>query len=387
MKDLEKNNGHIENLIHSYLSGSIEQKDKDELFRWLTLDPENVSYFNQISDIWLSSSVFQDTENFDTDDAFIRVKAKIEQVNAEVAVTKTPKIQLTWLKVAAVLIPVIFLSSLVTKLIFTDKPTTYSETPFLFEVPYGSKSTLSLPDGSKVILNAGSKLTCKEGFGRIHRELKLIGEAYFDVAKNKELPFKVFAGNLCVRALGTEFNVKAYPEDKDIETILVHGSIQINKTENNTNNPLILKPKQRLVYNKASEYFQVAVAVEENSNKENTPLPESNSPKVIYEQSNVDPVIYTSWKDESWNIYRMSLLELAVELERKYDVKIQFESVPLQKIKFTGTLRDESLEQILAALRLIAPIEFEVSGKQVKLMENKNLMKVYKEYYRDSESN
>jgi Fe2+-dicitrate sensor, membrane component len=386
MKNLENETNHIENLIHGYLSGTISQKDKDDLFKWLARDPENVTYFNQISDIWLSSSIFQDTQNFDADEAFNRVKAKINYVNTKVNLPKSKAIRLTWLKAAAILLPVILISSLATKLLFTNK-TSYAETPFLFEVPYGSKARITLPDSSRVVLNAGSKLTCNEGFGKTNRNLILVGEGYFTVSKNKRLPFIVHAGGLDVRALGTEFNVKAYPEDKKIETILIHGSIQINKTlsAGKREKPLVLQPKQSLVYNKISDRFEVNIPVEKNNDSAPKPLFDLNAPNVTISKTNIDPVIYTSWKEKSWTIYSVNLSDLAVELERKYDVSIHFNSEVLKKIKFTGTLPDISLEQVLAAVRLTSPIEYKIKGKQVELSENKDLIPSYKQYYRNTE--
>ena len=275
------------------------------------------------------------------------------------------------------------------RLLFTDKTATNS-TPFLFEVPYGSKAKVTLPDGSKVILNAGSKLTCKEGFGKTHRLLSLTGEGYFDVAKNKSLPFIVRAGDLFVKALGTEFNVKAYPEDKNIEAILIRGAIQVNKTEAKENKPLTLMPKQSLVYNKSSDHFQINITdekVKKSAEKQPLPITASPSSNVEIFKTAVDPAIYTSWKDTSWIIYHTELSDLAVDLERKYNVKIHFDSDVLKHIKFTGTLRDESLEQILSAICLASPVEFKIKGKQVELTENKKLIKAYEQYFHYSGPN
>lgn len=383
MKNLENGTNHIENLIHRYLSGTINSQEKDELFRWLVKDAGNVTYFNQISDIWLSSSVLHDPQDFNTDEAFNRVKSKIEYLNTAINPTEVKVKRLSWLKVAAILIPAILFGSLATRLWLTPKaPKTGN--PYLFEVPYGSKATVSLPDGSKVILNAGSKLTCREDFGKTNRNLDLSGEGYFSVAKNKAIPFVVHAGDLSVRALGTEFNVKAYPEDEKIEALLIHGSIEINKTVKQTKNdkPVVLMPRQSLVYHKTSNHFQLTIPKEENLAEKNITPTDTHSVSIV--KSTVDPTIYASWKEESWSIYRVTLADLAVELERKYDVRIRFGNESLKKITFTGTLPDVSLEQVLAAIRLTSPIEYKIKGKKVELTEEKNLIQAYKHYYRNT---
>ena len=158
----ESNN--IENLVHSYLTGNISDQEKQELFRWLVQDPSNLTYFNQMADIWLSSSVFQDSQNFNSDIAFERVKSKISDANLFAGEARHRNIQLPWYWAAAILVIVILSSFLASNLLFRAKPQ-YSVSPYLIEVPYGSKSNLKLPDGSQVVLNAGSKLTISEGFG------------------------------------------------------------------------------------------------------------------------------------------------------------------------------------------------------------------------------
>jgi ferric-dicitrate binding protein FerR (iron transport regulator) len=385
---LTNTNYNIENLIHEYLTETISQNEKDELFSWLASDTNNIKYFNQITDIWLSSSVFQDTTEFNTDEGFNRIKAKINFVNTKIGASKFSVIQLTWQRAAAILILIMLTSSLATKFIFTAKADLpKAESPFIFEVPNGSKATVILPDGSKVVLNAGTKLTCNAGFGKTNRNLNMVGEGYFDVAKNKKLPFLVHAGNLFVKALGTEFNVKAYPNDKNIEAILIRGSIQVNKLASHgiEEKPLVLLPKQCLIYNKKSDKFQINIPVLNETRIAEKPVSIPHDTAVVILKTKIDPVIYTTWKEASWTIYRLDLSDLATDLERKYDVTIHFGSESLKKIKFTGTLPNISLEQVLAAIRLTSPIEYKVQGKQVELTADEKLMPSYKQYYPDTE--
>jgi len=115
-------------------------------------------------------------------------------------------------------------------------------------------------------------------------------------------------------------------------------------------------------------------------------LPKPPSPKIWFAKTTINPVIYTSWKDPSWNIFSQDLGTLAVLLERKYDVKIHFESDNLRKLKFTGTLKDESLEQVLAVICIASPLEYKIKGKQVEFKENKELMKQYRQYFGNQEN-
>ncbi|NJK96971.1 MAG: FecR domain-containing protein [Bacteroidales bacterium] len=117
----------------------------------------------------------------------------------------------------------------------------------------GSKSSIRLPDGTEVVLNAGSKLTYDFSYGITSREVSLIGEGYFKVAKQKNSPFIVKTAKAHIKALGTEFNVKAYPEENEVEAILVEGTIQVNKFDLKkrrielSDSGIILKPGQKIL--------------------------------------------------------------------------------------------------------------------------------------------
>jgi ferric-dicitrate binding protein FerR (iron transport regulator) len=375
---LNNENNYIEILIHSFLKNTITASEEKELFDWIKSDPANISYFNSIANIWLSASVFKDKHEINLEEAYQRVRTKNKEIDSNFSTSRFIKI--TWQKAAAVLIPVMLLSGLLTKVLFHS---TIPQTLTVFEVPYGSKSTVVLPDGSKVILNAGSKLTYNNEFGYKHRSLRLLGEGYFKVAKNKDMPFIVHAGNITIKATGTEFDVKAYSEDKTIETILVEGSVEVNKIKKvKSAAPFVLMPSQSLIYNKESDHITINVAIKnKDPKKEEKLITTSPLLNVSVNKTEIDPVINTTWKETKWNINKKDLSELTKELERKYDVTIQLDSEKLKSIKFTGTLKDESLEQVLAAISIAFPIEYKIVGKNVEITENKEQMKFYDQYY------
>jgi ferric-dicitrate binding protein FerR (iron transport regulator) len=111
---------------------------------------------------------------------------------------------------------------------------------------YGSRTKVELPDGSVVWLNAGSKLTYDKEFGNSLREVNLVGEGYFDVVHNAEKPFIIHTSFFDIKDLGTQFNVKCYPEDKTTETSLVEGSVEIT-VKKRPKDKWILKPDEKLV--------------------------------------------------------------------------------------------------------------------------------------------
>jgi len=114
-------------------------------------------------------------------------------------------------------------------------------------IPYGKKSELLLADGTKVWLNAGSLLAFPSGFTGDTREIYLEGEAFFKVAKRESKPFIVKTGTLDIKVLGTHFNISAYPADATIETVLLEGSVAVEKpkTFGLGKKEVVLKPRQK----------------------------------------------------------------------------------------------------------------------------------------------
>jgi ferric-dicitrate binding protein FerR (iron transport regulator) len=251
-------------------------------------------------------------------------------------------------------------------------------------VPLGSRAQFTLSDGTSVTLNAGSRLKYDNRFGIKDRVVQLEGEGYFKVAKDASRPFTVKTLYLNVRALGTEFNVKAYPDDKTIETTLVEGSVKIESISDKSNGEiLVLKPNQKLTFYK-KDSTMVDETADANGKIENKPLPIQKQKlasisRLVTENVDVDPVI--SWKENRWIIEKQSLSQIAVELERKFDVQIIIESERLKSFRFTGTIIAEPIDQVLQVMSISAPINFKLKGKVVTLSENKNFEELNKSLY------
>ena len=242
-------------------------------------------------------------------------------------------------------------------------------------VPLGSRAQFSLPDGTAVTLNAGSKLKYDNRFGITDRVVQLEGEGYFKVAKDASKTFTVKTSYLNVRALGTEFNVKAYPDDKTIEATLVEGSVNIESISDKKNAEIhLLKPNQKLTFfKKDSTVVDETALVKEKTENKKQPVQEQklvSIPRLVTENVNIEPVI--SWKENRWIFEKQSLSQIAVALERKFDVQIKFESDHLKTFRFTGIIINEPIEQVLEVMSITAPINFKLKGRVVTLSENKN---------------
>lgn len=205
------------------------------------------------------------------------------------------------------------------------------------EVGQGQKSDISLPDGTKVHLNADSKLCYGSHFNGKQRQVELIGEAYFDVAKDAQSPFIVKAGDIQVQALGTSFNVKAYPEDETITTYLAEGSVVVTSLTQSIN----LSPGEIAVY--SQKETQITMKKEE------------------------DDRMFTAWMSNEMVFNDEPILNIVKQLERNYNVKFELKSDKLNDITFTGTLKNASLQSTLYALQFTSSISYKKKEDVIEL--------------------
>lgn len=230
----------------------------------------------------------------------------------------------------------------------------------------GSKSRVELPDGSVVWLNAGSKLTYNKDFGKNTRAVTLAGEGFFDVAKNKDLPFVITTANISIKVLGTVFNVKAYPEDKQTETSLIHGSIEVT-ISNRPNDKIILSPSEKLIVENTFSKF---------NEKEKEKLPEiTGKPthdivnlmalKKLEYNANDSTIAETEWVNNKLIFRSEPFIDLAVRMERWYNVSIEIKDSKLEQEKLNGTLENETITQALEALKISTPFEYEKKGNKI----------------------
>ena len=241
-------------------------------------------------------------------------------------------------------------------------------------VPFGSKSTVELPDGTTVILNAGSSLQYSAAFGEQTREIELEGEGYFVVARNEAIPFVVKVKDVLIRALGTEFNVTAYPEEETVRTTLVSGSVSIRHERNNADvQELILMPKQTATIFVNTPENEIII-----ENQRSTALENIVVSDVIVEEGAKQTLLYTSWKDERWIIEGESLEDLAMKMQRRYNVRIFIIDEELKSYPFSGIFTDETLEQMLEIIKLVVPVKYAMNRNDVMLSIDARRYEIYK---------
>lgn len=196
----------------------------------------------------------------------------------------------------------------------------------------GQKSTVSLPDGSTVKLNSGSSICHSSHFNRDNRDITLEGEAYFDVAKNPDVPFIVHAKEMAVTSLGTKFNVRAYDNDSRIVATLVQGRI---KTEAD-GDYRIINANNSVTYDKLTQ--------------------------TLVAEKVADTDIAIAWTENRILFDNESLEDIAKRLERLYDIEVVFNDDKCKSQRFNGRVRNNSLENILRLISSTSNVSSRFDG-------------------------
>lgn len=316
---MNKNNTQFWDLIAGKLHGELSSEE-DALLEEGLKDQHNQRLFakgDKIHEGLNEAKRLQDSD----------ITGSWKSIEKKVSVRRLKRYIVTFMKYAAILV-VAFVSGLYVSNILSDwkQPVRYAEV----EVLYGQTSHLFLFDGTEVWLNSGTKFKYPNKFNQNERDVFLEGEAYFKVAPNKKLPFKVKTDKLEVEVLGTSFNLSAYPSESTQSVFLDEGKVQIND----------------LGGDKLGEIFPGQMAVKTDENQ-------------LIQVHNADSYFYTSWKDGKITFSSEKLSEIAKKMERWYNVEIRFDQELLKDFSFSGTiLRNKPIDQTIMAMELLAPIRF-----------------------------
>lgn len=350
------------NLIVSYFSSKITDEERTMLMNWLNEDKANKRYFDECHELWLAGQLGWAESNFNAHDGFSRFKKKIENFEDESIEPAglNRQISISLIKVAAIAV-VAFLTGVLAWSLLDRKGST-ALTLQDISVPAGSKTRVTLPDGTIVWLNSASKLTYGNDYNHKNRVVKLVGEGYFKVAKNPDMPFVVNTSNITVQALGTEFNVKSYPEEGIIETTLIEGSVKVNKVGDKSSakaNNVILKPNEKLTFiKKTGKLFVASDSLTAGNNRKLTATEVPRKEQMIVRT--IDPVPYVAWKEDKLIFTGERFEEIKPRLERWYDVTIQVTDPEILTYRFKGSFEKETLEQALEALQLASHFNYKV---------------------------
>ena len=227
----------------------------------------------------------------------------------------------------------------------------------------GSKSKIQLPDGTEVWLNADSKIEYNENYNVKLREVKLTGEAFFDVVKNKEKPFIIHTSQMDVKVTGTAFNVRSYPDEATTETALIRGAVEVS-LHNNPEKKYYLKPNDKLVLN--NNITAVADTAEPGAQQDNAEKQLVKMKKVSINKQEND-ITETMWVKNKLAFDNESLEKILAETERWYNVAIELKNEKVKSFRFTSVFENKPLTDVLEALCLSAHLHYQVKGAKVTI--------------------
>lgn len=309
----------IESLIVKFLSGQASAGEKEFLISWIKENPENRLQFKELRNVWQGLY-----PPFDPDEIELEPVRKVLIKKINKRLWQQHPIAIFWQRTAAILLIPLILT--VAYLLASQKPEkiTFQE---VF-APYGTYTQVSLPDDSKVWLNAGSSLRYPTRFEKGSREVSLQGEAYFEVESDRKNPFIVHTSHVDVRATGTAFNVEAYPKDSISAITMVRGKLGVTM---NHESQIGLLPGERASFNKNTLQCRIV---------------------------KTDPYKWYAWKD-GLMVFRDDPLEYVFKrLGQTFNVEIVVMDKEIANQLYRATFREESLSEILRLLKITAPIRY-----------------------------
>lgn len=317
------------NLIIDYLSNSISEPSRVELEEWLNESEANRQFFKELEEAWTVAGILKEGDTFESNEDYQLFRSRIELASSQPKLTKDfTRRFLPY--VAAVASLIIFSFSIY---FYTKQPSENKSFVSKIEVPYGSISHIELSDGTKVCLNAGSKLYFSGDFGQHDRKVSFEGEASFEVARNEKLPFIVQTESVSIKVLGTTFNVNTYQEAGDVKIALLEGKVELLSDAGES---VHMKTNDMAVYNKTSQKI------------------------TIYSDGVKDAF---GWRENQLIFNNETFEQIAFVLERKFNVKFNIQDNSIKKRRFKGDfVNNETLEQILNIMCTDKTFKYKING-------------------------
>lgn len=318
----------VQYLLTKYISDSITKEELEELKIHINIsDDEKV--LSELSVLWENHPA----EKIQ-DPSILKEAFKIIEVNTR---TQTIRKQLNvLLRIAGILLlPV--LCTLATYLYMDKQVQPFINNQVMVEAQNGHRAAVILPDGSKVNLNSGSYISYQQNFGKKAREVKLSGEAFFEVTKDPKKKFIVHTEYINIEVLGTTFNVYAYERENTVEMVLLTGKVKIN-TNKAPYQSYYVKPNEKISLDKQSGSLKI---------------------------KKTDARFETAWlRDEM--VFRSERLEAVFDkLERKYGITIQYDNLKQDNDRFTGSFNNEEISGILDILKIHYHFSYKVQGNKI----------------------
>ncbi len=319
----------MEKKIQQYLEGKLPQKEQRELLHWLRAADNKPAFDSVKKNWWVQKSALAGRTALDFGQ--LRLSGRLKERHQFERTSR----YLKFYKYAAAVLLLICLTG---GLFFSQSYLKTSELKFTeIHTDPGQISGMTLPDGSKVWINSGTRLSYNNQYGIDNRDIIVNGEAFFSVAKNEKVPFMVDLGALTIEVTGTQFGVSNYDDSGTVRVVLEEGSVDIHSK----NNKLLM----HLLPDEMASFDKKAMMIEKE--------------KII-------PEHYTSWRNGIIHVFELPLEQVVVKLNKRYNQKFEVDPA-IKDLPFTFSIEKESLSDVLYLLERISPVQAVQEGNIIKL--------------------
>lgn len=327
----------IDSIQSKYFTGTSSDEENKQLKHWIESSVENKKRLFAEKDIWDTYGFHSNSDHYEPAVELGLLKKNLSSVKKY---SRNSIVHL--LRVAAVL-AIVFGLGWSTRFISIHNTAQVSDVKMEnVVVPKGQINQLFLSDGTRIWINSESQITFPSVFGGGKRIVKLNGEAYFEVARDKKHPFIVEAKGQTIEVLGTSFNVKAYESSTKIETTLATGRIKLQAGNQTTT----LSPGEQSTYDKAELKMVV---------------------------NKVNPINYSAWKDGRFEFQNEDLIEVFKIIERWYDVEIVADENNFKGMHFSGVIkRNKDAKHFLDLLNHSIPVQYKIAGDKIWIWTKNN---------------
>lgn len=338
-------------LLARYLSRECTTQEYIEVESWLRISEEHVEQLKSYERIWVDAQQLNKLDiEFDSalDWSVLQNRIEAEDLSVE---EQTPMLittratalnrNISYFSRIAAILSLVFLIGFYGSQFFVQVPTEQNEAVLKeISMKKGQRGSVTLSDGTLVSLNSESSITLPDRFKSDVREVYLNGEAFFEVAKNEEKPFKIYVNGTVIEVLGTSFAVRAFPDDESVRTTVVEGLVSFRSQDEDISEGVLLSAGDLGEFN----------------------LKRKKISKEFIE--NLDP--YISWKEGYLTFDQASMTEVRKQLERKYDIEVVFEDSNIELLELTAELKSRSLRNVLETISLSLGLEFELDQEIVR---------------------
>lgn len=338
---MENVNQDIENIIDRMNEGSaLTSEERQELSRWAALSPDNAARLHDEAEISAAAEASAGVAEIDADAAFDRFLSRIHEYEAEADEAPRRHHRIAILAAAAAVAALMVLTGICAFRMGADRQPAYGM--LMAAAPAGSTATVTLPDGTTVNLNSGSRIAYSQDFGITNRDIRLDGQGYFDVKHNDDMPMCVTTPHAIVSDLGTAFDLCDYSSELSTMLTVADGAAAIAPITGGNGTQHTVRAGQTARLDATTGRVKITSAATE------TPY---------------------QWRTAKVRLTGQSMNEIADILNRAYGATVIIKSRRAAKMHFNGefNLRVCSLTDVLEALATTNKISYSVKGSVVEI--------------------